>query len=217
MTELMQQMSYLVATEGDGGFLMAADEFDDSADKSNQAFGQLLRRYVEIQTYVRMSQPIPLDMADNFKKLNDQFENTNRFMIEGVYGAGYNQPFGPFFLQLTCSQSLLASNLNWLERQPVRELDLLDMRPGEDLNMIFRNHRFQSLKRVTIRPDYRMRDVSGLAACMKQMVAPSMISLNFQWGIDDRLGLVKSAFQANKTIAKGCELFISKTRVHVKK
>lgn len=217
MTDLMRDMLPLLSTEGDMGFLIAADEFESSNDDQNVRFARLLRLYVDIGTYVRMSEKIPTNMADEFKAINDTFENESRTYINGFYGASYTKQLGPFFLQLTAQQTDLAANLSWLERQPIRELDLHDMRPGNDLTMIFRNHRFQSLKRVTIRPDYRMRDVAGLAACMRDMTAHSLVSLTFQWGVNDRLGLMKAAFAGNKSIPKGAELFMQQTRVWVKK
>lgn len=218
MTELMSHMRGLLATEGDYGFLMAADEFEDSNIDQNKKFAMLLRKYVDIQTYVRMSQPIPLEMANEFKALNDSFYNDlNIRRIGGIYGAAYSDQLGPFFIKLTCFQSDLASHLGWLEDEPVRELTLNEMKPGEDLKLILRNHRFQSLKRITIRPDRRMKDISGLAGAIREMTANSLISMTFEWGVNDRLGLVKAAFAGNKSIPKGAELFIQRTRVWIKK
>ncbi len=210
MTDLMEQSRYTLATEGDLAFLIAADSFDDSNDPENVRFGQLLRRYIEIQTYVRMSQPIPVEMADSFKKLNDSFT-----VVNPEYR--YSEQFGPFFLRLSTSQTNLVANLNWLVEQPIRELVMTDMRTGGDLNLIFRNHRFQSLKRVTLRPDYRMRDVAGVAGAIRQMTAYSLLSLSIEYGLNDRLGLIKSAFASNRTIPKGAELFLQRNRVWVKK
>lgn len=216
MTDLMRTMLPVLATEGDNGFLIAADTFDESWDAENQRFGRLLRKYVEIQTYVRMSQPIPLEMANEYKALNDTFSVNNSEPL-GVYGCHYEMQLGPFFLKLSADQDSLANNLKWLEAQPIRELYLSEMQPGNDLGMIFRNHRFQSLKRVTIRPDYRVRDVATLAKCVREMTAHSLQTLTFEYGVADRLGLIKAAFAGNKTIPPGAELFLQRNRIWVHK
>lgn len=216
MTDLMREMIPVLSTEGDNGFLIAADAFDDSSESDNQRFGRLLRKYVEIQTYVRMSQPIPLDMANEYKALNDSFGVSNN-QATGIYGCSFSQQLGPFFLKLSADQTNLANNLNWLEEQPIRELYLDNMTPNGDLSMIFRNHRFQSLKRVIIHPSGRCRDVSSLAKCVREMTAHSLLTLTFEWGVADRLGLIKAAFAGNKTIPAGAELFLQRQRIWVHK
>lgn len=213
ITDRMRELKYLLSTEGDMGFLMSADTLEFECDNPAEiAFGKLLRKYVEIQTYVRMSQPIPLDMANEYKALNDKFPGTDHESL-GFYACSYSQQLGPFFLKLSAVQSELATHLHWLEEQPIRELYLSEMRPTNDLGMIFRNHRFQSLKRVTIRPDYRVRDVASVAKAVREMTAHSLQTLTFEYGVGDRLGLIKAAFAGNKTIPQGAELFLQRTRV----
>lgn len=216
LTDLMREMLPVFATEGDYGFLMAADQFDDSADTNNRAFGRILRNYVNIQTYVRMSQPIPLEMASEMEADNRLFVNEARRRIIGTYNAAYDVQLGPFFLRLTANMEEIASNLSWLEVQPVRQLAVNLCYTGTDFDMILRNHRMDYVTEATFRIGYRNRPKPiDIATAVSAMKASCLNRLTLT-GCTDPLGLIRTMFQSNRTVPKGAQLFIGSTRVHTK-
>lgn len=212
-TELMREMLSLLSTEGDSGFLMAADGFDESDDASNRRFGELLRLYVDIQTYVRMSLPIPLDKATRFGELNKSFETRDGFR---EYGISYSNSFGPFFLNLTADTGVLSAHLNYLEDEPVRSLSLNAAEADNNLAMILRNHRMDYMNELTISFQYnKRRQEAQLGSVMRELKSACLMRVTLT-NISNRLNIIPAMFAGVAKVRKGCELIIGTTRVTVK-
>ncbi len=208
----MDEWRNAIATLSDGGMLVAADAMEESSVEENQNFGRLLRRYVDIQTYVRMSQPIPLEMATEFEALNAGWKIEPRLYLGSNYQNVYSNQFGPFYMHLSAEMSELGRHLDWLEDQPIRELHIRNCTPGEDLKRIFRNHRMVSMKRLILNFGRGTRDANGVADTIRQMKGESLLSLSIQWGVVDRHKQVNTAFQLNRSFNRGAVLTIGATR-----
>lgn len=212
-TELMKEMLSLLSTEGDSGFLIAADGFEDSADATNRRFAELLRLYVDIQTYVRMSLPIPLEKATRFGELNKSFETRDGYR---EYGIRYSNSFGPFFLNLVADTGVLASHLNYLEEEPVRNLTLNAAEADGNLRMILRNHRMAYMNELTINFQFnKRRQEAQLGDVMKELKSDCLMRVTLP-NIVNRLNIVPAMFAGASRVPKGCELIIGTNRVAVK-
>lgn len=211
-TEMMRHMRNLIATEGDYGFLMAADEFDNSEDASNRKFGALLRLHVEIQTFVRMSMPVPKDKSDQFIELN------NSFMLEqadpvGTWAESFSGQLGPFYTEFTADCRNLANNLAWLELEPVRKLSIRNCDASEDLALIFRNHRVGYLTHIELQFKYKeQRQEAEVGRIIAQLAANSLMELSIRY-VRNRLKLMPAMFRGNRKLPKGCILNIDGRKV----
>ena len=140
-----------IAERSDSGMLIAADWCElDSDDASTALLGRLMRSYVNVQTYVRMSLPIPLEIAAEFDELSKSFDMPQRRDLE-EYGCYYERPLGPLYTSLTVTQARLIADTDMLSREPVRDLTITRAQPGADLAMILRNYRMGYMERLTIR------------------------------------------------------------------
>lgn len=214
MSNLTELFRNAVSEGSDTGVLIAADAFDESDDPQNNKLGLLLRKWIDIQTYVRMSQPIPLSMAQEFKALNDHFGERERRVDETTWGVTYTKPVGPYYTRLEARFEAVVQNLNLLSTEPIRELYVTDCRTNDDLALLFRNYRMDYLWRLECRFDrgYRVQhthDPVRMAQTMLQMKASQMQSITLS-GMDDRAKKVMVMFNANKNIARGCELRIGR-------
>lgn len=214
LTYTMQQFATCIACEGDTGMLIAANGLDENGTEENAALARLLRLYVEIQTNVRMSLPISPATADEFKALNSKFNPTETYL---AYGSAYHDQLGPFYTRLAADIQLIADHMNLLEEQPVRKLELQNVVLTDDnLAFILRNHRMEYMTHLTIRFRYGQRRLSAEAArAIVNFKGSSMMRVDIA-GIDDPLNLIKVMFKANRTVRKGCELFIRGKHVTTK-
>jgi hypothetical protein len=194
-----------IAEQSDSGMLIAADWCDEQPDQRTQQIGTLLRRYVEIQTYVRMSQPIPLEMANEFKAINDSFEMPLQRQLESGF---YAQPLGPFYTELVTDLTHLVNNLNLLSIEPIRVITITRCYPNDDLALILRNYRMDCALRVTLGFAWNANDAHSVAQSLLKMKASQLNSLTIT-NVEDRLKMVISAFHAAPNIRKGAELFMS--------
>lgn len=211
-TDMMQTMRHLIATEGDYGFLMAADEFDNSEDARNRKFGGLLRLYVEIQKFVRMSMPVPKDVSDAFIELNNSFDQPAAPAV-GNWTESFGGQLGPFYTEFTADCKNLANNLNWLELEPVRKLSIRNCDASQDLALIFRNHRIGYITHLELQFKYReQRQEAEVGRIIAQLAASSLIELKIRY-VRNRLKLMPAMFLGNKKLPKGCTFVLDEKRI----
>lgn len=210
-TEMMQQMRFLLSTEGDTGMLIAADNFEGSDDENNRRFGELLRLYVEIQTLVRMSMAVPVEKSNRYIELNKSFpEPVSEYV--GGYGERYSGQLGPFFTEFSGDTKRISQNLDWLENEPVRRLKLTNADASSELAMIFRNHRMQYMTHLEIWFKWRDRRQEGeLGRIMAMLDGPNLQEVKLMQ-VNNRLKIIPAMFRANNRIAKGCSLIIGRDR-----
>lgn len=201
-----------ISEGGDTGMLIAADGLDESAEYNpgNATLAELLRKYVEVQTMVRMSMTPPLAFAKRFQELQAEFNTKPEKSIPNYFGAKYTKPLGPYYLALSAPQNSLAENLNWLSVEPVRELTVTHLRPIDpDLALILRNYRMESMFRLHLsiaygRPTQAAFD--GLCAAVKGLNAPMLQQLTLS-NVGDRRNHLQLFFNMAGGIPKGCELW----------
>lgn len=212
MNDLLTQFRYALSEGGDTGMLVAADAFDErsvTADDAPQRFAELLRKYVEIQTYFRMSQTPNSALAKRYDELNKSFGTKPTKVVNG---STYSKPFGPLYTALETDQSTLIANIALLAEEPVRELSIRYASAGNDLAMILRNYRVETMFQVSIQMAYNYANrnanaASALAQCIKDIVAPQMMRLTVT-GVTDTKKHLQLFFQMSK-VSKGCELWVS--------
>lgn len=199
-----------VSEESENGFLIAADAFEESELERDRDIGQLLRTYCNIQTYVRMSQPIPTEMAELFKALNDKFGAEDRRPAADRYTSTYSGKLGPYFTILNTWMSDLSSDLEMLSAEPVRDLTVLHCMPGTNLSLILRNYRIDYMHRLTLRFDRNTRDTLSIAQAIGSLQGSQLNSLTIL-GVNDRVRSIQAMFMSNRYIRKGCDLMMSNT------
>ena len=202
--------------------LVTADRLDDTGEPANCRLAELLRTYVNIQTYVRTSSPIPTDMADRFTELQSDYKIEPRKYVQGnFYNNHYTNPLGPFYLNIEADMQELANNLQWLSEEPVRNITISDCIPGKDLGLILRNYRVDAAYSLHLRFRRRTMNVRDVADALR-VATLSMCNRITITGLDDRLKIVQMGFLMGNKIRKGCELFMGANyrtpgRVAVKK
>lgn len=215
-TELMQQFRSCISTEGDTGMLIAADAMQESSEPDNQRLGELLRLYVEIQTFVRMSMPVPAEKSNRFIELNNSFEVPISDYV-GNYTERYSNQLGPFYTAFAADASALANNLHWIESEPIRQLNIVNADVNKDLAMIMRNHRMEYMTNLTIHFKWReRRQEAEIAKCVMQLAGASLRELTLM-SVSNKMKMIPAMFIANPKIAKGCALIIQRDRVAVRK
>lgn len=209
---ILERFRTAIAELGDTAMLVAADALQDEYNPENETLANLLRAYVEAQTMIRMSMTPSLAFAKRFQELQAEFNLKAERVIPNYYGAKYTKPMGPFYLGLTAGQNQLAENLNWLSIEPVRELHVTSLRPGDsDLALILRNYRMQSMFRLHLSGGYgRMTQAAfdGLTTAIKELNAPMLQQLTLS-NIADRNKHLQLFFNMAPNIPKGCELWMA--------
>jgi hypothetical protein len=210
---LLEQWRTCLSTEGDTGFLICADACEESEQPENRRFGELLRKYVEIQTFVRTSTPIPVELSTRYAELNKSFDPRDGFI---EYGLRYSNQFGPFFLKLEADMGVLAANMMALEAEPIRQLQINGAEADGRFNTIMRNHRMDYMNELTINFSYNKRrqeaEIGKLVAELKSACLQRVTLSN----IANRLNIVPALFMGKAKVPKGCELLIGSQRVAVK-
>ena len=212
MNDLLHNFRYALSEGGDTGMLVAADAFQEASVTDNDKpaqFSELLRKYVEIQTCVRMSQVPPLALAKRYDELNKGF---GAKPTKVVNGATYSKPFGPLYTALEVDQATLIGNIGLLAEEPVRELSIRYATPSNDLAMILRNYRIETMHMLSIAATYnygngRNSIAWNLAQSIKDITAPQLMRLSITNVVDPKKHL-QLFFQMSK-VAKGCELWVS--------
>ena len=203
--QLISQFRHSLACEGDNGMAVAADAFTESDDSRANRFGELLRKYIEIQTFVRMSSAPPAALVESYNTLNNSFGTPAEFK-DG--SATYTKPFGPYYTALKISQQSLVSNWDRLTDQPVRELEVTGVSFNDDLAMILRNYRMEVMYQLTLRMfSYRTEHAAQVGEYIKKLKAPMLIRLSIHY-VEDPKGLIKLGFQTSG-VRKGAELWVS--------
>jgi hypothetical protein len=214
MNELLQQFRFALSEGGDTGMLVAADAFDERSNTEGDApqrFAELLRKYVEIQTYFRMSQTPNVALAKRYDELNKSF-GTKPTKPTPVGGGTYSKPFGPLYTALEIDQGNLFSNLNLIADEPIRELSIRYATPGNDLAAIIRSHRVESMFQLSIALSYSYNNrnanaANAMALAIKEIKAQQLMRLTIT-GVTDTKKHLQLFFQMSK-VAKGCELWVS--------
>lgn len=192
--------------------LVAADAFQEASQTANDAperFAELLRKYIEIQTCVRMSQVPPLALAKRYDELNKSFDVKP---TKNIHGATYSKPFGPLYTALEVDQVTLIGNLNLMADEPVRELSIRNARADSDLAAILRNYRIETMFQLSIQARYdygnaRNSAASTIAQAIKEIKADFLMRLSISNVVDTKKHL-QLFFQMSK-VSKGCELWVS--------
>lgn len=208
MQSIPEQFRNAISEGSDYGMLVAADALDESADPTNNKLGQLLRCYLDIQTYVRTSNPIPMEMANTFAALNAEFNNPDR---EYMNGGIYSSKLGPFYTKLEVRESDLMLDIDLLSRQPVRHLTIRDV---TDPTIILRNYRMAYITNLTLEAGYRAGNRIQFGPIVQSLNGQMMRRITFR-RINDRLGIIRAMFVSNRMIAKGCELYMDDRAVAV--
>lgn len=212
MNELLNEFRLALSEGGEFGMLVTADRMEESDDETANRFGELLRKYVEIQTCFRMSQVPPTALAKRYDELNKSFGTKPTKTAPG--GGTYSKPFGPCYTALEIEQTQLMANLNVLVDEPIRELTIRYASAGNDLSMILRNYRVETMYQLSIHvySGYGSRRDSlaqGIAQCLRELKAPMMMRVSIAGVVDTKKHL-QLFFQMSK-VAKGCELWVSPT------
>lgn len=210
---LLESLRHTLATEGDTGFLIYADACEESENPDNRRFGELLRLYVEVQTFVRMSMPIPADKSARYAELNKSFQ-----IPEVEYGdeGWYENQLGPYYMKYTGRMTNLANHLSNLEHQPIRQLVITEADTTPDLAMLFRNHRMDYMTHLTVRFRYNQRrQEAQVGRALTDLVARNLQELRIE-GVTNRLNIIPAIFQGNRFVAKGCCLLMGQNRMGVK-
>lgn len=214
----------LAVSEGsENGMLIAADYLEENGDETDVKLGLLLRNYVNILTYVRMSQPIPLDMAEQSKQLQSAFNTPDHKRADpSNYGCHYRKPLGPYYTALDATQRAIIASMDLISQEPIRELTITEGDVNDETGMILRNYRVDYMYTLTYRFIHQRSNISALAKAVMEMKASQMHSFTII-GVNDRLKTVQAAFLSNRNIRKGCELLIASRlyetprRVQIKK
>lgn len=210
MNDLLAQFRYALSEGGDTGMLVAADAFDERSNTEGDApqrFAELLRKYVEIQTYFRMSQTPNSALAKRYDELNKSFGTKPTKLVNG---ATYSKPFGPLYTALEIDQTTLISNIGVLAEEPVRELLIRYCSPGNDLAMILRNYRVETMFQLALQFSYNYRqpgNVNAVAAAIKEIKASQLMRLSITGVVDPKKHL--QLFFNMSGVSKGCELWVS--------
>jgi hypothetical protein len=206
---LTEQFRNAISEGSDTGMLVAADALQESADATENSLGELLRAYVDVQTYIRMSQPTPPALADRFVELQGKFRTPERRRIEGDYwGSEYRKPLGTFYTELSIAQEPLANNLNLLSIEPIRTLEISDCTADDNLKMILRNYRMNYMVHLRLMFSRTRRTTNiqmEVAKAVATMKAPMLQSLSIH-GLVDRTKKIQAMFMMNRDIARNCVL-----------
>lgn len=211
--QLYDQIRRVIAEQGEFGLLVMADQLDDAGDAT---LAELFRTYVEIQTMIRMSQPIPHEMGVRFAELQSKF-NTQPYKSIASYGGQYSNPLGVYYTGLRCRQNDLIADIDLLSREPVRTLELLECYPSTDLEIILRNYRIDSMYQISLTFNWRRTsNATDLGKAILAMEAGFLREFRIN-RVNDRLNMIPAHFLSNKKIASGCKLLMGTRLVATRK
>lgn len=203
---LIEEFRHTIATESETGMMIAADALEDSADARNNKMGELLRLYCDIQTYVRTSQSIPLEMGFRFEELNKFFGSDDRRYVPGI-NAHYHKPLGQFYTALSIRWDDLTDRIHLLSDEPVRYLQVTGITNLAGVDLLLRNYRIDSMFEIEFQFGYRHGiQAATFAQALTGMKASSLRKLTVR-GLADRTKAVELAFRMAKGIPKGCALY----------
>lgn len=211
----MYDIRRMISEGSDWDVLVASDMLEDQRTPDAERLAELLRAYVNIQTYVRTSQPIPGELVHAFEQLNNVYKMDVIQYLPGYFRNSFQKPLGPFYTMLRVAQVDLANNLDWLSQNPIRDLELFDVTPNNDLAMILRNYRVNVAYRLTLNMSRRQSDVQTFAKAIRDMQGGQLLSLTIN-GYTDRLKIVQMGFKMAQGIRKGAALYIGGQRVTVR-
>lgn len=199
----------LTAQSDSTPWLATADEFADrTGQEGYDGAGEmetLLRGFVECQTFVRMSLPIPTELTMRMTKAQEKF-TTAPTLQSGR--AVYSRPFGPYYLALTIPAPTLAANFDLLSAQPVRYVTITDCEANDDLALFMRNYRMNNQFEVNFRFRSQPRNIMTVAKAVLQgtFYWSDRISMN----ILDVNRMVAAHFCLAKSICRGTRLFMGR-------
>lgn len=211
----MFDMRRMISEGNDWDMLVASDMMEDNNTDDSRRLSELLRAYVDIQTYVRTSQPIPANLVHAFEQLNNAYKMDMRQYLPGYYRNAFSKPLGPFYTMLQTTQVDLANNLDWLSQNPIRDLEIYDVTPNNDLQMILRNYRVNVAYRITLHMSSRRSDVQVMSKAIRDMMGGQLLSLTIN-NLNDRLKIVQMGFKMAQSVARGAVLYIGGQRVTVR-
>lgn len=205
---LIDQWRTVLAEGGQMTALVFADRLDDEGTEECGRVARLLRLYYEIQTYVRMSQPVPSEWADEFMSLSASFQTQPHRWIGD--NSRFHDPLGPFYTGFTTTQSELDANMDWLSLEPIRYLQIDHAEGTPVLESILSNYRMQTVERLVINGRWggRNNDYTCLQRGLKKLTAPNLKQINVRGRMNDRLNLARVGFMANRTLPAKCILQI---------
>lgn len=195
-----------------------ADCFDDHASDGielAEPSAALCRFYPQFENMRRCGMPIPQEDALQFAEFNALYDLPEEVELSGGEGASgtYNMRVGPFYTGLRCNLGL-ASNWHWLDDEPVRHLELVNLAAVEDLGLILRNHRMEWISTIRLRFNRRVNP-AHVADLVKQMTTTWLNCYElFIDGVEDRLKLIRTAFnmlraQPRRGLLRGAKLYIN--------
>ncbi len=202
-----ESFRYAVSEGSEVGMLIAADALEESDNPTDNTLGRLLRRYVDIQTYVRTSQLIPHELGLEYEQLSKTFDTRQRLSL-GNWGCSYSKPLGPYYTELEARMPELMTHLHWITDNPVRNLVVTDCSSNDNFAMLIRNHRMDYMYNVTFRFATRTRDTLSLSKAIMEMKGSMLQNLTV-YGVNDRFKQVQVAFLSARGIRKGASLHMS--------
>jgi hypothetical protein len=214
VTALSELFRNAISEGSETGMLVAADALEESDNSQDQSLGGLIRAYVNIQTYVRTSMPIPQELANRYVELQGAFNTKPTRRLEGHswYGSEYYKPLGIFYIGLRTSLQDIYNNPDLLSTEPIRELEIHDCFAGDALKALLRNYRMGYMQRLTLifnRRNRQIGQVSDIAQALLGTLGEMLESLTIR-GIDDTRKQCQVMFMSAKKIIKGCRLNISR-------
>lgn len=200
---LADELRHCIATQSETGLLVAADALQESDCPRNNKLGELLRCYVDIQTYVRVSQPIPHDLGIRYDELNKFFETSP---TKGYY----SKPIGIYYTACNIYLDTLLDNFKVLETEPIRELTIRGCSANAGLKTVLTNYRVDWMYEVTIKMGNTINNPLELADIVRVMQGSQLQRLNIH-GVRDRSKRLQTMFQLNTSIRKGTRLTLSES------
>jgi hypothetical protein len=194
-------------------WLATADEFSDRAYEpgygaAGAAMEPLLRKFVEVQTLVRMSQEAKAELAEIDAIQKSAFADVPAMKVVGR--ATYGSPFGPYYLAIRVDQDFLISNIDQLlSNEPVRYMTVTNCMPNEDFAALIRNYRVAEQFRTTFRFRYPPRQVMTIAKAVQEAKLYWSLSLTLD-GVIDRNRMIAAHFVMNNNISQGTKLFVGR-------
>lgn len=202
MSSLLTEWRTALAEGGQTAAMIFADHCNDLDTEESNRLASLIRRYYDIQSYVRMSLPIPPEMVDDFQSLNASFSPEPRRYLEESTNNWFFDPLGPMYMAFECTYPDLKRNMDWLSQEPVRRVMMRACQTDDDFESVIGNYRMQTVEELNLsfRVYRGIVSIPVVVAAIRRMNAPNLKLLALHWVRNDRLNLVKTAFATNATI-----------------
>lgn len=177
---------------------------------------ELSRMIPRFESLRRAGMTISREEAMRYAELHEMFNLPEAVNLEanGQVAAVMSGRVGPFYTKLRTDLSL-ASHWDWLTNEPIRELELTNLVAVDDLGLILRNHRMNPLNIIRLHFSRRGVNPAHVADLVKGMTSELYNCFElFIYGIDDRLKLIRIAFnmlrlQPHRGFLRGAKLYIN--------